>query len=160
MSFHLIKKLVYKKNRYKTPMKFPPPLFFPSQTSSVSKERVNQVLVRKIFDVESEFQCTDLSTRTVVYNPSKFTTSHSKKKIYPGTLSRSQSLWMICGFGWVKGEMFGCVLSCRSKVCQRVHWWDIEGPDRTSFTYFQIKKIKYSTPYCLPECLMLTIHKE
>lgn len=80
------------KNRYKTPMKSLPPFFFPSQTSSVSKERVNQVLVRKIFDVESEFQCTDLSTRTVVYNPSKFTTSHSKKKIYPGTLSRSQSL--------------------------------------------------------------------
>lgn len=72
-------------------MKSPPPPFFPSQTSSVSKERVNQVLVRKIFDVESEFQCTDLSTRAVVYNPSKFTTSHSKK-IYPGTLSRSQSL--------------------------------------------------------------------
>lgn len=61
-------------------MKSLPPLFFPSQTSSVSKERVNQVLVRKIFDVESEFQCTDLSTRAVVYNPSKFTTSHSKKK--------------------------------------------------------------------------------
>lgn len=141
-------------------MKSPPPPFFPSQTSSVSKERVNQVLVREIFDVESEFQCTDLSTRAVVYNPSKFTTSYSKKNIYPGTLSSSQSLWMICGFGWVKGEMFGCVLSCRSKVCQRVHWWEIEGPDRTSFTYFQIKKIKYSTPYCLPECLVLTIHKE
>lgn len=62
-------------------MKSPPPPFFPSQTSSVSKERVNQVLVRKIFDVESEFQCTDLSTRAVVYNPSKFTTSHSKKNI-------------------------------------------------------------------------------
>lgn len=69
------------KNRYKTPMKSPPPPFFPSQTSSVSKERVNQVLVREIFDVESEFQCTDLSTRAVVYNPSKFTTSHSKKNI-------------------------------------------------------------------------------
>lgn len=65
-----------------------------------------------------------------------------KKKIYPGTLSRSQSLWMICGFGWVIGEMLGCVLSCRSKVCQRVHWWEIEGPDRTSFTYFQINKNK------------------
>lgn len=132
-----------------------PPPFFPSQTSSVSKERVNQVLVRKIFDVESEFQCTDLSTRAVVYNPSKFTTSHSKKNIYPGTLSRSQSLWMICGFGWVIGEMLGCVLSCRSKVRQRVHWWEIEGPDRTSFTYFQIKKNKlfYTLPSTRVSCV-------
>lgn len=54
----------------------PPPFFSPPKLL----QRVNQVLVRKIFDVESEFQCTDLSTRAVVYNPSKFTTSHSKKK--------------------------------------------------------------------------------
>lgn len=61
-------------------MKSPPPPFFPSQTSSVSKERVNQVLVRKIFDVEAEFQCTDLSTRAVVYNPSKIYNFSFKKK--------------------------------------------------------------------------------
>lgn len=61
-------------------MKSLPPPFFPLPNFFSVKERVNQVLVRKIFDVESEFQCTDLSTRAVVYNPSKFTTSHSKKK--------------------------------------------------------------------------------
>lgn len=138
-------------------MKSPPP-FFP-QTSSMSKEGVNQVLVWKIFDVESEFHCTDLSTRAGVYNPSKFTTSHSKK-IYPGTSSPSQSLWMICGFGWVIGETLGCVLSCRSKVCHRVHWWEIEDLTGPHLHIFKWKNIKYSTPHCLHEYLMLTSHKE
>lgn len=148
------------KNRYKTPMKSLPPPFFPLP-NFFSVKRKGQPGVSK-----KNLWC---GIRIPMYRPVnkgcglqslKIYNFSFKKKIYPGTLSRSQSLWMICGFGWVKGEMFGCVLSCRSKVCQQVHWWEIEGPDRTSFTYFQIKKIKYSTPYCLPECLVLTIHKE
>lgn len=70
----------------------PPPPFFPLPNFFSVKRKGQPGVSKKIFDVESEFQCTDLSTRAVVYNPSKFTTSHSKKKIYPGTLSRSQSL--------------------------------------------------------------------
>lgn len=128
------------KNRYKTPMKSLPPPFFPLP-NFFSVKRKGQPGVSK-----KNLWC---GIRIPMYRPVnkdcglqslKIYNFSFKKKIYPGTLSRSQSLWMICGFGWVIGEMLGCVLSCRSKVCQRVHWWEIEGPDRTSFTYFQINK--------------------
>lgn len=150
----MIKKLVYKKTDIKpqwnlSPLFFPLPNFF-------SVKRKGQPGVSK-----KNLWC---GIRIPMYRPVnkgrglqslKIYNFSFKKKIYPGTLSRSQSLWMICGFGWVIGEMLECVLSCRSKVCQRVHWWEIEGPDRTSFTYFQIKKKKifYTLPSTWVSCV-------
>lgn len=141
MSFHLIKKLVYKKTDIKPQWNLPPPPPFFSLPNFFSVKRKGLPGVSK-----KNLWC---GIRIPMYRPVnkgcglqslKIYNFSFKKKIYPGTLSRSQSLWMICGFGWVIGEMLGCVLSCRSKVCQQVHWWEIEGRDRTSFTYFQINK--------------------